>query len=125
MPQGNFTPVAMFFKQRGELQPTLLQDDHVEVSLTPNQEIDAGQVVLTFRMSDESVVPKVIRQENSNFQVDSSNISEPINSVQIAAVDTELDIPEHDLSTASFLNRLERVAKTQIQLPQLRSACPY
>ena len=96
MPQGHFkisgTPVAMFYKQRGELQPTVLQDDHVEVSLTPNQEVDAGQVVLTFQMSEESVVPKVIRQENSNFKVDSSDLSKPINSVKIAAVDTGLDI---------------------------------
>ena len=42
--------------------------------------------------------------------MDSSNISEPIINVQIAAVNTELNIPEHDLSTASFLNRLEQVA---------------
>ena len=119
----------MFYKQHGELQPILLQDDHVEVNLTP--EVNAEQVVLTFLRSDGAVIPKVSRQDNSQFQVDSSNISEPIINVQIAAVHTELDIPENDLSTAAFLNRLEQLHMhiqgrlLRIQIPQLQPRSAY
>ena len=100
MPQDHFiiqgTPIARFYEQHGELQPILLQHDHVEVNLPP--EVKAEQVVLKFHRSDEAVAPKVSRQEIPQFQVESSNSSEPIINIQIAEVDTKSNIPESKVS---------------------------
>ena len=56
--------------------------------LIPSQEVDADQIVLTFRRSDERAVSKVSHPENSNFQVNSSDLSTPKNSVEISKLET-------------------------------------
>ena len=56
--------------------------------LMPNEEVDAGQIILTFLLSDERVVSKVGHPDNSDFQVNSSDLSTPKNSVEISKLET-------------------------------------
>ena len=95
MPSGSFrisgTPMVTFSKQRGRLEPILVQDDHIKVSLLPSEEVDPGQIAVTFLPSDERVVAQVGQPGNTNFQMDPGNSSASKNSVEISRLGIKVD----------------------------------
>ena len=94
MPSRSFrisgTPRVTFSKQLGKLKPVLDLDDLIKVSLLPSEEVEPGQIAVTFLPAEERVVTQVGQTESTNFQTDPANFSTSKNSLKISRLSTEV-----------------------------------
>ena len=114
-------------------------DDIIRVSLLPTEVVEAGQIAVTFLPAEEKVVSQVGQAGYTEIQTAPGSFSEPKNSFTLLRLGTEVGIPglqglnvenadlsesskvslpsetaafTHNLSTAGYLERLEKVATT-------------